>query len=94
MKDNNFKIFIPLEVTNSNLELIKWLSKKENTDEFIIDTLNNEMKKENQRNTFTKDELNEISTNTKELFGSKKEKSKLSSKDLEELFRDDDFWNS
>lgn len=92
MENNNFKIFIPLEITNSNLELIKWLSGKEH--EFIIDLLNNEMNKENKRDTFTQDELKEIEKNAKELFGSKNEKSKLSSKDLEDLFGDDDLWNS
>ena len=93
MKNNKIKMFIPIEIESSNLDLIKWISEKDDANKFIIDLLKNQMNKEINKITFTKEEIEEIAIKFKEMTCSENEKSNLGSKDLDILFGDDSFWN-
>lgn len=90
-------LVLSFDNSEEETKLYKWLTNKNDMNSFIINSLMDDMNKSLSKAIFTEDELNEINNMAlKLLFSNNKKdskKSQVSSKDLNEMFDDDSFWD-
>ena len=90
-------LVLSFDNSEEETKLYKWLTNKNDMNSFIINSLMDDMNKSLSKAIFTEDELNEINNMAlKLLFSNNKKDSKtsqVSSKDLNEMFDDDSFWD-
>ena len=87
--NKNMTYTIKFANTTENLEVFNWISKQNDSDEFIINVLKDAMKESNGGILLSREELEDISN----LFSNTKvKKEKRRCKDIEKIFNDS-FWN-